>query len=346
MQIVRTVSDLRAALGATRSAAFVPTMGNLHDGHLSLMRLGKAAGRPLVTSIFVNRLQFAPHEDFASYPRTFEADCDKLRSVDCDLLFAPDERELYPVEQAFRVSTPHGLGDILEGEFRPGFFEGVATVVLKLFGCVQPAAAVFGMKDYQQLMVVRRMVEQFNLPIAIVPGATMREADGLAMSSRNGYLSAAERAEAPALARAAGARAARGASRDAAGARRRGAPCPGRSPGPRLEARLPGGAPPRRPRAAAGRRPRRPRHAGRARRCAARHDATDRQPRVLRGVAAGSRAKGPERRAQGGARGRAAGGDDGGRCFAPTSLRCSPRGRAAKLATLASRAPLRQSPRE
>lgn len=202
MQIVRTVSDLRAALGATRSAAFVPTMGNLHDGHLSLMRLGKAAGRPLVASIFVNRLQFAPHEDFASYPRTFEADCDKLRSVDCDLLFAPDERELYPVEQSFRVSTPHGLGDILEGEFRPGFFEGVATVVLKLFGCVQPAAAVFGMKDYQQLMVVRRMVEQFNLPIAIVPGATMREVDGLAMSSRNGYLSDAERAEAPALARA------------------------------------------------------------------------------------------------------------------------------------------------
>ena len=202
MQIVRTVSDLRAALGATRSAAFVPTMGNLHEGHLSLMRLGKAAGGPLVASIFVNRLQFAPHEDFASYPRTFDADCDKLRSVDCDLLFAPDERELYPVEQAFRVSTPHGLGDILEGEFRPGFFEGVATVVLKLFGCVQPAAAVFGMKDYQQLMVVRRMVEQFNLPIAIVPGATMRDADGLAMSSRNGYLGAAERADAPALARA------------------------------------------------------------------------------------------------------------------------------------------------
>lgn len=202
MQIVRTASELHAALGANRSAAFVPTMGNLHEGHLSLMRLGKAVGRPLVASIFVNRLQFAPHEDFASYPRTFEADCDKLRSVDCDLLFAPDERELYPVEQAFRVSTPHGLGDILEGEFRPGFFEGVATVVLKLFGCVQPAAAVFGMKDYQQLMVVRRMVEQFNLPIAIVPGATMREADGLAMSSRNGYLDAAERAEAPALARA------------------------------------------------------------------------------------------------------------------------------------------------
>ncbi len=202
MQIVRTVGELRAALGARRGAAFVPTMGNLHEGHLSLMRLGKSAGQPLVASIFVNRLQFAPHEDFASYPRTFEDDCGKLRAVGCDLLFAPDERELYPVEQTFRVATPHGLGDILEGEFRPGFFEGVATVVLKLFGCVQPAVAVFGKKDYQQLMVVRRMVEQFNLPITIVPGATMREADGLAMSSRNGYLDAAERAEAPALARA------------------------------------------------------------------------------------------------------------------------------------------------
>lgn len=202
MQIVRTVGELRRALGASRGAAFVPTMGNLHEGHLSLMRLGKAAGQPLVASIFVNRLQFAPHEDFASYPRTFEADCAKLRALGCDLLFAPDERELYPVEQAFRVATPHGLGDILEGEFRPGFFEGVATVVLKLFGCVQPAVAVFGKKDYQQLMVVRSMVEQFNLPITIVPGETMREADGLAMSSRNGYLDAAERAEAPALARA------------------------------------------------------------------------------------------------------------------------------------------------
>ncbi len=148
----------------------------------------------------MNRLQFAPHEDFASYPRTFEADCEKLHAVGCDLLFAPAERELYPVVQTFRVATPHGLGDILEGEFRPGFFEGVATVVLKLFGCVQPAVAVFGKKDYQQLMVVRRMVEQFCLPVSILPGETMREADGLAMSSRNGYLDAAGRAEAPALA--------------------------------------------------------------------------------------------------------------------------------------------------
>ena len=225
MQIVRTVSELRAALGPGRSAVFVPTMGNLHEGHLSLMRLGRSAGAPLVASIFVNRLQFAPHEDFASYPRTFEPDCEKLRSVGCDVLFAPDERELYPVEQTFRVTTPHGLGDILEGQFRPGFFEGVATVVLKLFGCVQPAAAVFGMKDYQQLMVVRRMVTQFNLPIGIRAGATMREADGLAMSSRNGYLSAAERAEAPALQRALQALAQRAA--ELAGEYRAQAPSPG-----------------------------------------------------------------------------------------------------------------------
>ncbi|MBN9461063.1 MAG: pantoate--beta-alanine ligase [Burkholderiales bacterium] len=202
MQIARTVRELRSALGTNRAAAFVPTMGNLHEGHLSLARIAKATGRPLVASIFVNRLQFAPHEDFDSYPRTFEADCDKLRSAGCDLLFAPGERELYPVEQTCRITTPPGLGDVLEGAFRPGFFEGVATVVMKLFGCVQPAVAVFGTKDYQQLMVVRRMVEQFNLPIEVLAGPTLREADGLAMSSRNGYLDAAQRAEAPALARA------------------------------------------------------------------------------------------------------------------------------------------------
>jgi len=201
MRIVHTIAELRSALAGSTRTAFVPTMGNLHDGHLSLARIARAAGAPLVASIFVNRLQFAPHEDFGSYPRTFEDDCDRLRSVGCDLLFAPDEHELYPVEQGFRIATPPGLGDVLEGEFRPGFFEGVATVVMKLFGCVQPAVAVFGTKDYQQLMIVRRMVEQFNLPIEVRAGPTLREADGLAMSSRNGYLSVAERAEAPALAR-------------------------------------------------------------------------------------------------------------------------------------------------
>ncbi|MGD9945435.1 MAG: pantoate--beta-alanine ligase [Burkholderiaceae bacterium] len=202
MKIVRTVADLRSELAGCSRTAFVPTMGNLHEGHLSLMRIAAGAGTPVVASIFVNPLQFGPNEDFARYPRTFDKDCDMLRSVGTDLLFAPGLEDLYPVEQRFRVSTPHGLGDILEGEFRPGFFEGVATVVLKLFNCVAPAFVVFGRKDYQQLMVVRQMVEQFNLPIQVLAGDTWRETDGLAMSSRNGYLSASERAEAPTLQRA------------------------------------------------------------------------------------------------------------------------------------------------
>lgn len=199
MKIVRTVAELRSELAGCTRTAFVPTMGNLHAGHQSLLHIAAGAGSPVVASIFVNPLQFGPNEDFSRYPRTFDADCDKLRSAGTDLLFAPGVEDLYPVEQRFRVSTPNGLGDILEGEFRPGFFEGVATVVLKLFNCVQPACAVFGRKDYQQLMVVRQMVEQFNLPMSILAGETLRESDGLAMSSRNGYLSAAERAEAPAL---------------------------------------------------------------------------------------------------------------------------------------------------
>ncbi|MCD6681347.1 MAG: pantoate--beta-alanine ligase [Burkholderiaceae bacterium] len=202
MRVVERIVDLREALRGSARTSFVPTMGNLHEGHLSLVRIAKAHGQPVVASIFVNRLQFGPNEDFGRYPRTFERDCDELRAAGCDLVFAPDETELYPVPQTFRVATPAGLGDILEGEFRPGFFEGVATVVLKLFGCVQPAVAVFGRKDYQQLLVVRKMVEQFALPIRILPGETSRETDGLAMSSRNGYLDAAQRAQAPALHRA------------------------------------------------------------------------------------------------------------------------------------------------
>ena len=202
MRVVERIVDLREALRGSARTSFVPTMGNLHEGHLSLVRIAKAHGQPVVASIFVNRLQFGPNEDFGRYPRTFERDCDELRAAGCDLVFAPDETELYPVPQSFRVATPAGLGDILEGEFRPGFFEGVATVVLKLFGCVQPAVAVFGRKDYQQLLVVRKMVEQFALPIRILPGETSRETDGLAMSSRNGYLDAAQRAQAPALHRA------------------------------------------------------------------------------------------------------------------------------------------------
>ena len=198
MDIIPRIADLRTRLAGETSVAFVPTMGNLHEGHLALMRQAREHGRCVVASIFVNRLQFAPHEDFDRYPRTFEADGDKLRSAGVDVLFAPDEKELYPQPQAFLVEPP-AFANTLEGEFRPGFFRGVATVVLKLFNIVQPQAAVFGQKDYQQLMVVRQMVQQLALPISIVAGQTARAADGLALSSRNGYLSAAERAEAPRL---------------------------------------------------------------------------------------------------------------------------------------------------
>ncbi len=199
MKIVRTIAELRAQLRGQLRTAFVPTMGNLHEGHLSLMRLAARHGDPVVASIFVNRLQFAPHEDFDKYPRTFQEDCDKLERENVYVLFAPDERELYPEPQEFRVRPPADLGDILEGEFRPGFFSGVCTVVLKLFNCVGPMAAVFGRKDYQQLMIVRRMTQQFALPCEIIAAPTIRENDGLAMSSRNRYLTPTERAEAPRL---------------------------------------------------------------------------------------------------------------------------------------------------
>jgi pantoate--beta-alanine ligase len=179
-------------------------MGNLHDGHLSLVKLARehehAQGGPVVASIFVNRLQFAPHEDFDRYPRTLERDCDLLRGAGCNLVFAPTESELYPEPQAYKVLPPPELADILEGAFRPGFFTGVCTVVMKLLHCVQPRLAVFGKKDYQQLLVIRRMVQQFALPTEVVAGETTRSRDGLALSSRNGYLSEAERAEAPQLA--------------------------------------------------------------------------------------------------------------------------------------------------
>jgi pantoate--beta-alanine ligase len=199
MRIVHTISELRQALAGATRTAFVPTMGNLHDGHLALVKLAKEHGGPVVTSIFVNRLQFAPHEDFDTYPRTLERDCDLLRSVGCNVVFAPSEAELYPEPQTFKVQPPAELADILEGQFRPGFFTGVCTVVLKLFNCVQPRVAVFGKKDYQQLLVVRRMTQQLALPIEIVGGETMRADDGLALSSRNGYLTPAERAEAAQL---------------------------------------------------------------------------------------------------------------------------------------------------
>ena len=196
MKIIHTISELRKELGRFEQAAFVPTMGNLHDGHLALVRQAKTLGDVTVASIFVNRLQFGPNEDFDTYPRTFEADCAKLRNAGCDVLFAPDEQVLYPEPQTFKVLPPPDLADILEGHFRPGFFTGVCTVVMKLFQAVQPAHAVFGMKDYQQQMILRRMVQQFAMPITMHTGATLRADDGLALSSRNGYLSEIERAEA------------------------------------------------------------------------------------------------------------------------------------------------------
>ena len=205
MLIARTLDELRQHLSVYKQPAFVPTMGNLHDGHLDLLRTAKPLGDITVASIFVNRLQFLPHEDFGSYPRTFDSDCDKLKSVGCDLLFAPDETQLYPQAQTFKVQPDPALADILEGQFRPGFFTGVCTVVMKLFHCVfahSGGVAVFGQKDYQQLMVIKQMVKQFALPVQITSVATSRAPDGLALSSRNGYLSAEERAEAVQLSRA------------------------------------------------------------------------------------------------------------------------------------------------
>lgn len=199
MRVLHTLAELRAALADTARPAFVPTMGNLHDGHLSLIRQARTLvgpDVPVVASIFVNRLQFGPNEDFDRYPRTLARDCELLEGAGCDIVFAPDERELYPAPQTFKVVPDAALADLLEGHFRPGFFTGVCTVVMKLLQCVQPQVAVFGRKDYQQLMVIRRMVEQFAMPVRIVAADTARADDGLALSSRNGYLSEAERAEA------------------------------------------------------------------------------------------------------------------------------------------------------
>ncbi len=201
MRILHSIAELRQALAGSTGSAFVPTMGNLHAGHLSLVARAKETGGPVVASIFVNRLQFAPHEDFDTYPRTFERDCDLLRQAGCNMVFAPTEGEMYPEPQGFKVQPLAELADILEGHFRPGFFTGVCTVVLKLFNCVQPAVAVFGKKDYQQLMVIRRMVRQLALPIDIVAGETTRAEDGLALSSRNGYLDPSQRVEAVTLSR-------------------------------------------------------------------------------------------------------------------------------------------------
>jgi pantoate--beta-alanine ligase len=199
MQIFHTAAELRAALAGQARTAFVPTMGNLHAGHVSLVELAKQHGHPVVASIFVNPLQFGASEDFGRYPRTLDADCEKLAAAGSDFVFAPDVPEMYPVPQTFTVQPPDSLANDLCGAFRPGHFSGVATVVLKLFNLVQPRVAVFGKKDFQQLLVIRELVRQFNLPIEIVSGDTLREADGLAMSSRNGYLGASERIQSAAL---------------------------------------------------------------------------------------------------------------------------------------------------
>jgi pantoate--beta-alanine ligase len=206
MQIVHTIPELREALSPYKRPSFVPTMGNLHDGHIALVKQAKPLGDVSVSSIFVNRLQFAPHEDFDSYPRTLDADAERLKAAGCNVLFAPLEKHLYPEPQSYKVHPATDISDILEGHFRPGFFIGVSTVVLKLFSCVfagmPTGVAAFGKKDYQQVMVVRRMVQQFALPIEILAGETQRAEDGLALSSRNGYLNATQRAEAVELSKA------------------------------------------------------------------------------------------------------------------------------------------------
>jgi pantoate--beta-alanine ligase len=199
MKIISSIAELHDQLRGQLRTAFVPTMGNLHDGHLSLMRLARKHGDPVVASIFVNRLQFGPNEDFETYPRTFAADVEKLEKEGVYVLFAPTEKDIYPEPQEFRIQPPNDLGNILEGHFRPGFFTGVTTIVMKLFSCVQPRVAVFGKKDYQQLMIVRNMARQFALPTEIIAAETYRAKDGLALSSRNGYLSESERSEAPSL---------------------------------------------------------------------------------------------------------------------------------------------------
>ena len=198
MQVVSKIEALRSRLDSERDVAFVPTMGNLHHGHLTLVDLAHKHALCVVASIFVNRLQFGPNDDFARYPRTLEEDCAKLQRHGADVVFAPEENELFPIPQRVTVDLPP-LADELCGKFRPGHFRGVATVVLKLFNIVQPRIAVFGKKDYQQLLIIREMVRELNLPIEIIPAEIERAPDGLALSSRNSYLSPAERLEAPRL---------------------------------------------------------------------------------------------------------------------------------------------------
>ena len=199
MYIHEAIAGLREARRRAGRVALVPTMGNLHAGHIALMTQARDHADQVVATIFVNRLQFRPGEDFEKYPRTFEDDCAKLEAAGVDHLFAPGEAQMYPQPQTYHVEPPAEQAGVLDGEFRPGHFRGVATVVMKLFQIAQPDVALFGKKDYQQLMVISNMVREFDVPIEIIGGETVRAADGLALSSRNGYLSATERAEAPRL---------------------------------------------------------------------------------------------------------------------------------------------------
>ena len=198
MRVFHTVSGLRDALKAARlkglRIGFVPTMGNLHEGHLALVRQARSSCDIVVCSIFVNALQFGLNEDWDKYPRTYEMDCDKLRDSGCDYLFHPEDTEMYPngLDTQSRVICPT-MTDVLCGASRPGHFEGVTTVVSKLFNIVQPDEAIFGIKDYQQLAVIRRMAEDLCMPVQITAAPIHREADGLAMSSRNSYITEEER---------------------------------------------------------------------------------------------------------------------------------------------------------
>ncbi|GKS68022.1 pantothenate synthetase [Nitrosomonas sp. PY1] len=195
MKIFRDIPSIRAHLQNLSSIAFVPTMGNLHAGHLALIKQAKQLSSEVVVSIFVNRLQFLPHEDFSRYPRTIEQDCLLLEELNVNTIFIPDEKILFPTHQEFLLALPP-IADTLEGKFRPGFFRGVTTIVLKLFNIIQPNLAIFGKKDYQQLYMVQEMVKQLNLPIEIIAGETVRASDGLALSSRNQYLDPSQRIEA------------------------------------------------------------------------------------------------------------------------------------------------------
>jgi pantoate--beta-alanine ligase len=201
MDLIHTVAELRKRLEREDSIVLVPTMGNLHAGHIALVEKARDHGRCVVVSIFVNRLQFEPGGDFGRYPRTLEADCEKLARAKCDVVFAPDEREIYPAPQEIVLAPPR-VAHTLEGEHRAGHFQGVVTVVAKLLNIVVPDVAIFGKKDYQQLLVLRDLVRQLNFGVKVVPAETVREPDGLAMSSRNGYLTPTERAEAARLSRA------------------------------------------------------------------------------------------------------------------------------------------------